>query len=540
MDPLNILQVTLYSKIFNEIANKLNMTTKNIVLVGLIYIGFKLFDTDYIKKHIYKIINQSNNSSITISQHKQTFYSYSYGLKETVKNIHSIRFDAITHFLIKNNIKQVSNITEIINSITSNDNESDSHVVNEFIYLPIQYQKILICEKNNIYLEIIVDDIKKNNNSKNNNNEPSDKNFNKHYTYKISTYGNGRAQILKDFIDAKIEEYEKDNDKNQTPIFEYVKMYKDEDICKPVYKEYNFNSNKHLDKNIFFNGRDEFIKYIDQFSKYITPEEKQKYESVYQDNGITFKAGILLYGETGCGKTSTVRGILNRTGRVGVIIRWSLLKTCSEFCAAFSNKINKKTYDLQKLCFIIEDFDANADDVIKSRKDESLKTSSYDFTNIMIDDNSDNNNSDNVETEIGKLKKQIEMIKTNQIMTAQSTDKLTLDFVLNFFDGIIEHHGSMFIFTTNHIEKIDTAFLRPGRIDYKIKFEKASVKNIRDMVETKYKQSNLDFNTYSHYFENMKDHIISYADVQQIYLKYDNDNIEQCLVELVNNTNLHI
>lgn len=537
MDTLNILQVTLYSKIFNEIATKLNMTTKNILLVGLIYIGFKICDTDYIQKHINKIINQSNESSITISQHKQTFYSYSYGLKETIKNIHSIRFDAITHFLIKNNIKQVSNITEIINSITSNDNDSDSQVTNEFIYLPIQYQKILICEKKNIYLEIIVDDIKINDNSKNNN-EPSDKKFNKHYTYKISTYGTGRAQILKDFIDAKIEEYEKDNDKNKTPIFEYVKMYKDEDICKTVYKEYNFNSNKYLDKNIFFDGRKDFIKYIDQFSKHITPEEKQKYETVYQDNGITFKAGILLYGETGCGKTSTVRGILNRTGRVGVIIRWSLLKTCSEFCAAFSNKINKKTYDLKDLCFIIEDFDANPDDVIKSRKDELLKTSSYDFTNIMIDDINDNNNSNNVETEIVKLKKQIEMIKTNQIMTAQSSDKLTLDFVLNFFDGIIEHHGSMFIFTTNHIEKVDSAFLRPGRIDYKIKFEKATVKNIREMVETKYKHANVDFNNYSYYFENMKDHVISYADIQQLYLKYDNDNIEQCLVELVNATNI--
>ena len=543
MDPLNILQVTLYSKIFNKMATKLNMTTKNIVLVGLIYIGFKICDTDYIQKYINKIINQSNESSITISQHKQTFYSYSYGLKETVKNIHSIRFDAITHFLIKNNIKQVSNITEIINSITSNDNDIDSQVTNEFIYLPIQYQKILICEKNIIYLEIIVDDINKNNNSKNNNNEPSDKKFNKHYTYKISTYGTGRAQILKDFIDAKIEDYEKDNDKNKTPIFEYVKMYKDEEICKPVYKEYNFNSNKHLDKNIFFDGRNEFIKYIDQFSKYITLEEKQKSESVYEDNGITFKAGILLYGETGCGKTSTVRGILNRTGRVGVIIRWSLLKTCTEFCAAFSNKINKKTYNLKDLCFIIEDFDANQDDVIKSRKDETIKSITDDFTDFFIENNNYNDgindtNTDQNKMEINKLKKQIEMMKINSTALMQNTDKLTLDFVLNFFDGIIENHESMVIFTTNHIEKIDSAFLRPGRIDYKINFKKATVQNIREMVESKYKQANIDFNNYLHYFENMKDHVISYADVQQIYLKHDNNNVEQCLVELVDATNV--
>jgi hypothetical protein len=539
MNPLHILQVTIYSKIFNEITDKFNMTTQNMCLCVLLYVGYNFIDTDYIQKYIQNIIYSSNESSITISQHKQTFYSYSYGLKETIKNIHSIRFDAITHFLIKHNIKQVSNITEIINSITSNDNDSDSQITNEFIYLPIQYQKILICEKKQIYLEIIVDDIKRNDNANNsnannNNNEPSDKKFNKHYTYKLSTYGIGRAQIVKDFIDSRIEEYEKDNDTNKTPIYEYIKSDKDDDVCKPVYKEYNFNSNKHLDKNIFFDGREEFIKYIDQFSKYITPEEQQKCESVYEKNGITFKAGILLYGETGCGKTSTVRGILNRTGRIGVIIRWSLLKTCSEFRAAFSNKLNKKTYALKDLCFIIEDFDANQDDVIKSRKDFLPTSESDDFTNVY--ENVSIINED--QNEVVKLKKQIEIMKINTQLATQNADKLTLDFILNFFDGIIEHHGSMVIFTTNHIEKIDTAFLRPGRIDYKIFFDKANVRNIREMIENKYKDDGIDFNTYSHYFENMKDRVISYADVQQIYLRYDSNNIEKCLVQLVDATNV--
>jgi len=48
----------------------------------------------------------------------------------------------------------------------------------------------------------------------------------------------------------------------------------------------------------------------------------------------------------------------------------------------------------------------------------------------------------------------------------------------------------------------------------------------------------IDFTQYNHYFENMKSGIISPAKVQQIYLKYDTSEIEQCLIALVDATNL--
>ena len=40
-----------------------------------------------------------------------------------------------------------------------------------------------------------------------------------------------------------------------------------------------------------------------------------------------------------------------------------------------------------------------------------------------------------------------------------------LSEILNALDGIVTIHGRLLITTTNHIEKLDEALIRPGRID---------------------------------------------------------------------------
>ena len=44
-------------------------------------------------------------------------------------------------------------------------------------------------------------------------------------------------------------------------------------------------------------------------------------------------------------------------------------------------------------------------------------------------------------------------------------EKLTLGFVLNLLDGILETPGRILIMTSNHPEMLDPAFTRPGRVD---------------------------------------------------------------------------
>lgn len=51
---------------------------------------------------------------------------------------------------------------------------------------------------------------------------------------------------------------------------------------------------------------------------------------------------------------------------------------------------------------------------------------------------------------------------------------ITLSGLLNVLDGFHAPTGVLFVMTTNHVEKLDPALLRPGRIDYKLYLGKAS------------------------------------------------------------------
>ncbi len=50
---------------------------------------------------------------------------------------------------------------------------------------------------------------------------------------------------------------------------------------------------------------------------------------------------------------------------------------------------------------------------------------------------------------------------------------VTLSGLLNVLDGFLAPSGVMFVMTTNHMEHLDAALLRPGRIDYKLYLGKA-------------------------------------------------------------------
>jgi mitochondrial chaperone BCS1 len=76
--------------------------------------------------------------------------------------------------------------------------------------------------------------------------------------------------------------------------------------------------------------------------------------------------------------------------------------------------------------------------------------------------------------------------KFNKAEKTTISDELTLSCILNTIDGILEQNGRILIITTNYKDKLDSALLRPGRIDMKINFTKCTDIMMRNIIENFY------------------------------------------------------
>jgi hypothetical protein len=67
-----------------------------------------------------------------------------------------------------------------------------------------------------------------------------------------------------------------------------------------------------------------------------------------------------------------------------------------------------------------------------------------------------------------------------------SDDGLTMSGLLNALDGVGTPQGVVFLLTTNHIERIDPAVLRPGRIDLPLHIDYADTPQVNLLLERGY------------------------------------------------------
>ncbi|KAK0628116.1 putative mitochondrial chaperone bcs1 [Bombardia bombarda] len=70
--------------------------------------------------------------------------------------------------------------------------------------------------------------------------------------------------------------------------------------------------------------------------------------------------------------------------------------------------------------------------------------------------------------------------------------KVSLSALLNVLDGFASQEGRLLVMTTNHIEKLDSALIRAGRVDMKIEFRLADKDMITQLFHLIYKQSEDD------------------------------------------------
>jgi chaperone BCS1 len=87
---------------------------------------------------------------------------------------------------------------------------------------------------------------------------------------------------------------------------------------------------------------------------------------------------------------------------------------------------------------------------------------------------------------INALKDDNEKNNDKKSVKPKSDVPITLDDILNLWDGIQETPGRIIVISTNHYSKLDKALVRPGRIDITHEMKKASRNVIGQMYDCFY------------------------------------------------------
>ena len=206
-----------------------------------------------------------------------------------------------------------------------------------------------------------------------------------------------------------LEEIEKQHDlQNKIKMFKYSG---DWNWIKDV-------SKRNLDSIFIEQAKKDLV--VDRINSFI------KEEQWYIEKGIPYQLGIMLYGPPGTGKTSYIKAIASH-------FSYPIYYIPTNAFLKIEDAFEKLT---EKCVVVIEDIDCQT--FTHSREDDNFKEN---FVKATKD----------------KIKSDLGMVGLSEI--------------LNALDGFAGVDGRILIATTNHIDKLDSALLRPGRFDLKINID---------------------------------------------------------------------
>jgi len=163
-------------------------------------------------------------------------------------------------------------------------------------------------------------------------------------------------------------------------------------------------------------------------------------EDWYKSRGLSYKKTIIFHGVPGTGKTSLIKGLASHFQRNLAIININAVSDRS-----FENALSSAPTNS---FIVIEDFDS------------ASSTTSRD------NDDSKNNSA------------------INGVMS--SLKLLSLSGILNTLDGVIGLDNKIIFMTTNVIDRIDSAILRKGRVDYIFEIKALEDIEIREYIRMMY------------------------------------------------------
>lgn len=205
-------------------------------------------------------------------------------------------------------------------------------------------------------------------------------------------------------------------------------------------------------QNSYFQEMDKVLKKIDFFLNN---------KAWYLAKGIPYNLGILLYGEPGCGKTRFIKQLMNYTKRHGIDIKLNDGMDFTDLQHLVYNEDLDETHIIpqNQRILIFEDIDALGE-VVKERQAAGQASAA-----VQTDEKKSVCDSSNNE---------IKLLSSLLKMSNDTTKNNNLSCLLNMLDGIHECSGRIIIMTTNKLDVLDKALVRPGRIDLKLHFKKCS------------------------------------------------------------------
>lgn len=386
---------------------------------------------------------------------------------------------------IINNINNNKTIYEIKEFCASLDNDKYSNKCNEKydLYIVSQKKAFLYNAELKIYAitEIISEDLHA---DKEKPATKTDKISITLYSYVTNT--NEIKNYVKKIKENYLESIEQSRNSKKF-IYTLIKT-KYEDDKDECWSEYPFDSTRTF-KNIFFENQEQVIKKINFFL-----ENKEW----YYEMGIPYSLGIGLHGPPGTGKTSFFKCLANMTKRHLIILSLKLIKTRRQLDDFFfenrynsNNKAHSIGFD--KKIIIIEDIDCLGEIVWKREYNKKtgkigkIGKNGKTINLTSLSQTSSVNVADVIQSFVDANEEQNKILTT--VAKPLEEDPITLDDILNLWDGLKETPGRILGISSNHYDKLDPALVRPGRIDITLKLDNASRDIIRQMYERYYSRS---------------------------------------------------
>jgi len=523
----NILNMIVFDK-FKTGTPIIDAFITTVILTSVTYlfqfINNKLFDfIESIKKFNYEFNSWFYTKSIVEYDGKISLTTNYYDSKLNQTNAFSDRFKALWGHIIDNvgENETIKHIKEYSFENPSRDNKRDLG-----IYMVIQSDKFLISKEKEIYAITSINNEEQEQEGKN---DKSSKSTSRIEKIKIELFSyKSDIKTIKEFVENITKKYLssiEDLRENKNFIYTLTKT-KYEDNKYEIWDENIFSSTRQFN-NIFFKDKPNLIKKLDFFLNN---------KEWYFEKGIPYSLGIGMHGPPGTGKTSLIKSIANYTNRHVVVISLKLIKTKKQLDSIFFeeryNYDNKKgSIGFDKKIIVFEDIDCVGDIVMDREKKKSLNDVRNSFGKKLEFDelsvNSKINMGDLLETIVATEKATEKTCAFPKLLLDE--EPITLDDILNLWDGIRETPGRIMIISSNHYHDLDPALIRPGRIDITLELSYVSRKIIKEMY-THLFDAVLD----NEKLENIKEDFYSPAEIINIYMNEER-NKERFIERLCKN-----